>query len=512
MLSYSELAHNNIRNITGKIFRQLRRLQDLKLGDNQIKYISPGAFRSQQTLVSLDLSNNNLKTLPDLAFQGLSAVYDIALDRNRFQTIPINSLAYLTSMRRLDLEYNNISSVYSNLSKLKTINFLYLSNNYITSFNENALDDLHSLQHLWLRNNKLQTLPRKIISKIGALTFGSTFESGVTPTRNPFSHNPWLCDCRLAPLVILTQTMENSVSSFEDLALNCSGPPELRGRLFVDISTTSLKCVCPRDSYGRHDTTTTCEHCPLFSTSEYGSQSEDACQCWEGYTWNRETARCEACPAGFYKPDVGQEDCVICPEGSSSRKGSMECECMPGYTFVEDEPVTTCIMATVSPSVLVLTIRNDEESDQLLAVGMGTFLTITFIVLVIGALIKRCSKGQRNIDEMSLNSLRSDFPSQLTDTVYLKWEFPIRKLNFGKVVGQGAFGKVYHAIAHDIDGKPGPVPVAVKTLKDGATLEERDILQKELDQLIYVGSHPNVIRLLGACSRRESVPKRTERC
>ncbi|XP_078596676.1 uncharacterized protein LOC144873294 [Branchiostoma floridae x Branchiostoma japonicum] len=542
-LEIIELTHNNIRNITAKIFRQLRRLQDLKLGDNQIDYISPGAFRSQQALVSLDLSNNNLKTLPDLAFQGLTAVYDIALDRNRFQSIPVSSLEYLTSMRRLDLEYNNISSVHSNLSKLKTIDFLYLSNNYITSFNENALDNLHSLQHLWLRNNKLQTLPRKIISKIGALTFGSTFESGMT--RNPFSHNPWLCDCRLAPLVVLTQTMENSVTPFEHLTLNCSGPPELRGMLLVDISTTSLKCdntpevcyqapglnvsrhcsylqqrmremittstcvlntsrceVCPRDSYGRHDTSTSCERCPLFSTSAFGSQSAGACQCWEGYTWNRETATCEACPAGFYKPAVGQDDCVICPEGSSSRRGSMECECMPGYTFVEDEPVTTCIMTTVSPSVLVLTIRSDDESDQLLAVGMGTFLTITFIVLVIGALIKRCSKGQRNIDEMSLHSLRSDFPSQLTDTVYMKWEFPIRKLNFGKVVGQGAFGKVHHAIAHDIDGKPGPVPVAVKTLKDGATLEEREILQKELDQLIYVGSHPNVIRLLGACSRR----------
>ncbi|XP_078679580.1 uncharacterized protein LOC144915214 [Branchiostoma floridae x Branchiostoma belcheri] len=480
-----------------------------------------------------------------MAFQGLASVYDIALDRNRFQSIPINSLTYLTSMRRLDLDYNRISSVHDNLSKLKTINFLYLSNNNITSFSEDALNDLHSLQHLWLRNNKLQTLPRKIIAKIGALTFGTTSASGATPTHNPFSHNPWLCDCRLAPLVVLTQTMGNSMRPSEDLTLKCSGPPKLRGKLFIDISTTSLKCdntpevchqtstlnmsadclylqqrmremlttstcvlhtgkceVCPRDTYGRHGTATSCERCPPFSTSDYGSQYRDACQCWEGYTWNMQTARCEACPAGFYKPTVGQESCTICPEGSSSRKGSMECECMPGYTFVEDEPVTTCIMATASPSVLVLTMRNDDESDQLLAVGMGTFLTITFIVLVIGALIKRCSKGERDIDEMSLNSLRSDFPSQLTDTVYMKWEFPIRKLNFGKVVGQGAFGKVHHAIAQDIDGKPGPVAVAVKTLKDGATVEEREILQKELDQLIYVGSHPNVIRLLGACSRR----------
>ncbi|KAI8503626.1 hypothetical protein Bbelb_185970, partial [Branchiostoma belcheri] len=368
-----ELAHNSIQNITAKTFRQLRHLQDLpfqfvaiegsegdlhrlwwdhvgirpryagrgapasrKLGGNQIEYISPGAFRSQQALVSLDLSNNNLRSLPDMAFQGLASVYDIALDRNRFQSIPINSLTYLTSMRRLDLDYNRISSVHDNLSKLKTINFLYLSNNNITSFSEDALDDLHSLQHLWLRNNKLQTLPRKIIAKIGALTFGTTSASGATPTHNPFSHNPWLCDCRLAPLVVLTQTMGNSMRPSEDLTLKCSGPAELRGKLFIDISTTSLKCdntpevcqqtpglnvsadclslqqrmremltastcvlntgkceVCPRDTYGRHGTATSCERCPPFSTSEYGSQYRDACQCWEGYTWNTQTARCE---------------------------------------------------------------------------------------------------------------------------------------------------------------------------------------------------------------------------
>lgn len=42
--------------------------------------------------------------------------------------------------------------------------------------------------------------------------------------------------------------------------------------------------------------------------------------------------------------------------------------------------------------------------------------------------------------------------------------------------------------------------VAVKTIKDGAGSKERDELLKELAIMQKMGSHPNVVTLLGCCT------------
>lgn len=109
-----------------------------------------------------------------------------------------------------------------------------------------------------------------------------------------------------------------------------------------------------------------------------------------------------------------------------------------------------------------------------------------------------------------------------------RWEFPREHLQFGRVIGSGAFGEVHLA---EVDGiisnenskfeaapRPrlslkrdlrrastlsvkGPVKVAVKTLKEGADEVEHKDLQSELKILIHIGSHKNIVNLLGACTK-----------
>lgn len=117
-----------------------------------------------------------------------------------------------------------------------------------------------------------------------------------------------------------------------------------------------------------------------------------------------------------------------------------------------------------------------------------------------------------------------------------RWEFPLEAVDFGPVLGQGAFGKVYRAtayglrthcakayqmIAHvpqrgrgggrgggeeDSTGNRSPngsgeeVEVAVKMLKHYATMEQLKSLLSELKILTYVGAHVNTVNLLGACT------------
>ncbi|GBP70630.1 Tyrosine kinase receptor Cad96Ca [Eumeta japonica] len=84
-----------------------------------------------------------------------------------------------------------------------------------------------------------------------------------------------------------------------------------------------------------------------------------------------------------------------------------------------------------------------------------------------------------------------------------EWEFPRHKLRIFNIVGEGAFGQVWRGHATDIDGKKGEVTVAVKTLKENASEKEKKDLLQELIVMKNLGTHPNVVRLIGCCTEKE---------
>ncbi|XP_016050251.2 proto-oncogene tyrosine-protein kinase receptor Ret [Erinaceus europaeus] len=81
-----------------------------------------------------------------------------------------------------------------------------------------------------------------------------------------------------------------------------------------------------------------------------------------------------------------------------------------------------------------------------------------------------------------------------------KWEFPRKNLILGKTLGEGEFGKVVQATAFRLKGKAGHSTVAVKMLKENASPSELRDLLSEFNLLKQV-SHPQVIKLYGACSQ-----------
>ncbi|XP_052864317.1 uncharacterized protein LOC128270932 [Anopheles cruzii] len=84
-----------------------------------------------------------------------------------------------------------------------------------------------------------------------------------------------------------------------------------------------------------------------------------------------------------------------------------------------------------------------------------------------------------------------------------KWEFPRSHLILDATLGEGEFGKVLKGFATDLPEKPGITTVAVKMLKTGANSVELLALLSEY-QLLQEVNHPNVIRLLGACTKGDS--------
>ncbi|NXY12763.1 FLT3 kinase, partial [Atrichornis clamosus] len=82
----------------------------------------------------------------------------------------------------------------------------------------------------------------------------------------------------------------------------------------------------------------------------------------------------------------------------------------------------------------------------------------------------------------------------------VKWEFPRENLEFGRVLGSGAFGKVVNATAYGISNAGDSVQVAVKMLKEKPDASEKDALMSELKMMTHIGSHENIVNLLGACT------------
>ncbi|KAJ9591736.1 hypothetical protein L9F63_001672, partial [Diploptera punctata] len=94
--------------------------------------------------------------------------------------------------------------------------------------------------------------------------------------------------------------------------------------------------------------------------------------------------------------------------------------------------------------------------------------------------------------------------STLMPVTNTRWEFPRSKLRLQTVLGQGNFGQVLKAEADDISGYEGTTRlVAVKTVKEGASNREKEDLLRELEIMQQLGSHANVVTLLGCCTEKE---------
>ena len=82
-----------------------------------------------------------------------------------------------------------------------------------------------------------------------------------------------------------------------------------------------------------------------------------------------------------------------------------------------------------------------------------------------------------------------------------KWEFPHERLKLGVQLGAGAFGRVLKGEAIRIGAEP-VMTVAVKMVRAQGNIMALKALMSELKIMIHLGSHLNVVNLLGACTKR----------
>ncbi|KAG8190869.1 hypothetical protein JTE90_010294 [Oedothorax gibbosus] len=148
------------------------------------------------------------------------------------------------------------------------------------------------------------------------------------------------------------------------------------------------------------------------------------------------------------------------------------------------------------------------ETSAIVIVG----ISLIALLLLISCLMKRILKEKRERKELNIISHNffkegyTDFfnpnlplNSQIEVLPYRNcYEFPKERLKFGKILGQGAFGRVVKAEAIGLVDGEASTTVAVKMLKEASDVDQKKALIAELKILIHVGKHLNIVNLLGA--------------
>lgn len=203
-------------------------------------------------------------------------------------------------------------------------------------------------------------------------------------------------------------------------------------------------------------------------------------------------------------------------------KNGLEVERGPGITFgdngvltiervkKDDEGLYECVAINdlgAAKTSAVVTVNDDDSKPNVeLIILVCTGAVATFLWFMFILFIRRLRKQPSHYkmgpsiiidpDECPLEE-----QNELLQYDGNKWEFPRDRLQLGKTLGHGAFGKVVEASAFGIDKFSTCKTVAVKMLKGGATSNERKALMSELKILIHIGHHLNVVNLLGACTK-----------
>ncbi len=172
------LASNQISRVSSKI-GNLKSLTVLDLHDNNIKYL-PDEIGLLENLVKINLSHNGLTFLPmrffDLAnLRGLNAShneinqFDQDLERlNMLETLDLahnklteitTSLACLSKLKNFTMNNNVLETIPHEISFLRSVTLIELSNNQLVEIPDDALQDMHSLERLYLHHNKLKAIP-----------------------------------------------------------------------------------------------------------------------------------------------------------------------------------------------------------------------------------------------------------------------------------------------------------------------------------------------------------------
>uniref|UniRef100_A0A673BHW3 Leucine rich repeat containing 4.1 n=1 Tax=Sphaeramia orbicularis TaxID=375764 RepID=A0A673BHW3_9TELE len=276
------LMENAIEAVQADSFRHLHHLEVLQLGRNAIRQIEVGAFNGLTSLNTLELFDNRLTVVPSGAFEYLSKLRELWLRNNPIESIPSYAFNRVPSLMRLDLgelrklEYIsegafeglqnlkylnlgmcNIKGDMPNLSPLKGLEELEISENLFPQIKPGSFKGLRSLKKLWVMNSQITVIERNAFDDLSSLVelnlahnnLSSVPHDLFSPLRYlvelHLHHNPWNCGCEA---VWLARWLREYIPTNSTCCGRCHSPASMRGRQLVEVDRgegAAAQCSAP---------------------------------------------------------------------------------------------------------------------------------------------------------------------------------------------------------------------------------------------------------------------------
>ncbi|KAK3094343.1 hypothetical protein FSP39_000581, partial [Pinctada imbricata] len=155
------------------------------------------------------------------------------------------------------------------------------------------------------------------------------------------------------------------------------------------------------------------------------------------------------------------------------------------------------------------TIERDGQRNTYLISIVTSICVVMLAFIVVFCLRWRREKLQRNIQTFRERSVReeefnpiyrcSQNSSTCCQPLLDEHEIDFFKLDLKETIGEGAFGKVLKA--EYTTPSSDHITVAVKMLKDFADRNEQRNLMSEIEAMKQLGNHPNIVSMIGYCTR-----------
>uniref|UniRef100_A0A3B3ZI17 Ig-like domain-containing protein n=1 Tax=Periophthalmus magnuspinnatus TaxID=409849 RepID=A0A3B3ZI17_9GOBI len=271
------LMENAIEAVQADSFRHLHHLEVLQLGRNAIRQIEVGAFNGLTSLNTLELFDNRLTVVPSGAFEYLSKLRELWLRNNPIESIPSYAFNRVPSLMRLDLgelrklEYIsegafeglqnlkylnlgmcNIRGDLPNLSPLKGLEELEISENLFPKIKPGSFKGLRALKKLWVMNSQITIIERNAFDDLSSLVELNLAHNNLSAVPHDlFSplrflvelhlhHNPWNCGCEA---VWLARWLREYIPTNSTCCGRCHSPASMRGRQLVEVERAPMSSV-----------------------------------------------------------------------------------------------------------------------------------------------------------------------------------------------------------------------------------------------------------------------------
>lgn len=184
-----DLSGNLLVNIEPYTFAGLEKtITSLNLRGNRISSLTLEEPLILQSLTFFDISSSQIKEISPSSFTIMPSLLHLNLSHNfQLHTIPVKLFHPLTSLQVLDLSYDSLKALSSELFvKCPNLQWLSLSNNMISELTENVFDALVNLTYLNLGGNNIVNLKSGIFAGLHSLKTLSLHKNHLTTFKGEF--------------------------------------------------------------------------------------------------------------------------------------------------------------------------------------------------------------------------------------------------------------------------------------------------------------------------------------